>query len=92
MTAVAQAKAVMEGLAGKTLAVAKMTAIVNNYIASHPRNTLPESPTNEQKAQFFIDSLKGRVRNLVRNGALVKHEKANSAARDTAQDNASADL
>lgn len=89
MTAIAQAKQVMEGLAGKTLTVAKMTAIVNNYIDYDP-DTM--TMTNEQKAQKFIDLMLKRAKEQVRVGANRIAYRNNKAAVDAAEAEALANM
>lgn len=79
----------MEGLAGKTLTVAKMTAIVNNYIDYDP-DTM--TMTNEQKAQKFIDLMLKRAKEQVRVGANRIAYRNNKAAVDAAEAEALANM
>ena len=91
MTAVTRAKAVLEGLAGKTLTNAKMVKIVDNFIANYGGVNLEGAPgTNEEKAQFFIDRVLAQIKHELRQGA--KNADAVQAATLAAVEAAVVDL
>ena len=99
MTALTQAKSVMEGLAGKTLAAAKMENIVNNILYHHLWQPHPksdtidmETATNEEKAQLFIDISLTHMKQLAMRGGETKARADNLAVVQAARDAAIADL
>lgn len=83
MTAVTRAKEVLEGLAGKVLANAKMITHVENYTGM-----IGGGLTNEQKAQEFLDIMlreaKIRIRTNARNIKLTVDKPAANQAGDDA--------
>ena len=88
MTAITQAIAVMEGLAGKTLSSTIMLASAKNYINYRDSQSL----TNEQIAQKFIDAMFTRAKHQIKSAAANKANEDNMAAVQTAVDDSVADL
>ena len=88
MAAVDQAKAVLEGLAGKTLDQAQMINIVENVIRYRDVQDL----TGEEKAQTFIDALLLLVKRRAKAGASTKAHEDNAAIVQAAVDASIVDL
>ena len=96
MTAVTQAIAILEGIAGKTIAPTALKGYAENYLRRH--QNMPPTPfdmstlTNEELAQKFVDKLGEGVRAEIRLGAALLAEETNQAVVDAAADAAVADL
>ena len=88
MTAITQAVAVLEGLAGKTLTNAQMLGAVKNYINYRDAQAL----TNEQIADAFVTSLVEVVRRQIRAGATAKAVEENLAVVQAASNASIVDL
>ena len=96
MTAITQAKAVMEGLAGKTLTNEVMLSVVQNYVGHSWVIQVDIDtyavPTNEELAQQFIDLMLVQAKKQVRAGATKKEQTDNYAVVLAAGNASIADL
>ena len=88
MTAITQAVAVMEGLAGKSLSNEIMLTSAKNYINYRDASAL----TSEQIAQQFIDDMFFRAKHQIKSGATNLAMEANQAAVQAASDASVSDL
>ena len=77
MTAISRAKAVVEGISGKTLTNAKVAKIAKGYMNF-------SEGTNEQVAQLYLDYLHANHKSVVRS----HHEQRQRALDDTAASDA----
>ena len=95
MTAQTRAKAVMEGLAGKTLSNATLLSIATNYIGPNAGALVEGEPTaltSEETAQMFLDHMLGRARHHIKAGASRIAQDANAAVVQAASDASVVDL
>ena len=92
MTAITDAKAVVELLLGKTTTAEQNQRIANGFVARDPYSLWnpadPQNPTGEEKAQLFLDTMLAFGKQTIRNGAeftAAETAKADiAAAGDTA--------
>ena len=88
MSSIADAKAVMEAITGKTLTNARMINIVEGTINYNEAQAL----TNEEKAEIFISGLRKTIRSTMHSHAMQKHNSAQEAAAQAAGNAAIADI
>ena len=88
MTKIADAKAIMEAIAGKSLTNARMISIVESTINYNEEQAL----TNEEKAAVFVDGLRTTLRSTMHSHAMQKHRSAQEAAATAAGDAAIIDI
>ena len=81
MTAVTDAKLILDTLAGRDVPQAKALELVENFIGPERALTIT---TNEEKAQLFLDELKGAMRRRIRAGAANYWSINNADAQNTA--------
>ena len=90
MATVAEAKTVIEILAGKSLTNARIVELVNDYNYD-PANDTDNLP-NEAKATLFVDALKEYSKFRIRQGAQQRVRDANDQSVIDAGDNATSDF
>ena len=70
MTAVTDAGTVLDILVGRTTTGAEQTRVADAFVTADPHSlaafAIPDSPTNEEKAQLFLDTLLTWGRQVVR--------------------------
>ena len=95
MTALTQATAVLEGLAGKTLTNARKLQIVTDYNGPDA-GTLSGGVltpfTSEEAAQAFLDDMLARAKHKVKSGAVRTAQEANESVVQAASDASVLDL
>lgn len=73
MTAVTDATTVIEKLIGRTPTGAELTRVADAFVAADPHSlaafAIPGNPTNEEKAQLFLDTFLTWGRQVVRSVA-----------------------
>ena len=90
MSNVTQAKAIIEGLAGKILTNAKITTLVEGYI-NYDAIAEP-GLSNEDKAGRLITTMKAQAKSVIRSHAESKQRNADEQAAIDAGDSAVGDL
>lgn len=102
MSAVTDAKLIIETLIGRTLTAQQLTNIADKVVAADPAGLTrsgggpraeasgyfadPDNPTNEEKAQLFLDTTKIFWRRwLGQGGAIVEKQTAQAAIVAAAQ-------
>ena len=101
MTAIADATAVANLLIGRTLTGPELNRIGDAYFAADPHSLIrrgvvviadPENPTNEEKAQLFLDSMLHNARAILRHTAEQSETEAVDGQVSAAGDAAVNDL
>ena len=101
MTAVTDAKLVIETLLGRTMTGAALTRVADAYMLADPHSLVktgvvvladPDNPTNEEKAELFLKTLKISGQQVVKYVAAKGADDSAQAAKEAAQAAAEADL
>ncbi len=96
MTAVSDLKLIIETAVGHNVNNALLMRIANAYAETDPHSLAnfadPENPTNEEKAQLYIDTLKVNGKAVAGNASDRKHDNSARAQRAAARAAAEADL
>ena len=101
MSNVTDAKQVIEIILGKTMTAAALTRVADAYWTADPHSLVnngvvvpadPDNPTNDEKAQLFLQTLKKNGQAVVRNVAGAGADDSAAAAKEAAQAAAEADL
>ena len=96
MTAITDAKLIIETALGHSVTTAALMRIANAYATTDPHSLAdfadPENPTNEEKAQLYIDTLLANGWAVVRSHAEGKEQTIVDGQVSNAGDTAVADL
>jgi len=99
MTAISDAKLIMETLAGKTLAGTRMVRFAEDYIRGKQDMKHAEAnpidldtASNSQKAQAFLDELVDTIKDVARQGGEIKARQDNATIVAEAGNSAASDL
>lgn len=96
MAAVADATLIIETLLGRTLTAEQLGRIGDAYVLADPYNlgsyADPQNPTNEEKAQLFLDTTLRHGQETVRQGKRHSLWKDNIATIDAQVNTAVADI